>query len=971
MTPAPPTVFPVGLGEVRAYLSDLAELRKGTEIFHKKGILRPARFQNKLFGEIKGSSGELYKVSLVFNDFPRLIKANCTCEAAKSRPICKHGAALLIGWAEAPQTFVVSDTAPTSGSVKVKEGKTTTSELMKNGIEQIITLVRELSSAGVAAAAQDRADQILKLGESLREHGLRRLSSQCIELGTMLSGFCQGRSPLDAPHYADLLIGMLMTARFLERSLEKGQKRSLEKKYEEELIGKQWRPSDLVPIADLSLVEIAYVVRETADGFLARECRYIDVSSGKAYCERQSVPLSNQRQTEPLKSHAAALLSGVRAKVYPGFPPDRLAIDHIEQESPLSPEAIEALAAHALPDVGSALALLKEHRKDWFAPDWLPVSVRVDTLFARGSRMEAVDAQGSALHLPDDPILEERLSNALRDCRLCALIGDVGIDAALPIFRPLSAVVRGAFGPELWTLCDPGLQRRVRKDARPIRGAREKTLWTEVARTSGVPEITIVLAELREELAEALVAGLSGLGSASMGGIAARLRDMHAHKDLAEIADRIETREDSYDRLKDFIKLYRSLGLYVSSFAGAAQVEKEALVCVPTFESVYVRRPEKILAPDEVKKKLGSGQFNRYEAAVHLAHHYESLPAPQTLEELHSIWGDGSAGLYVARAFAKKGAEALFSVKRVLSSPCGRVAKMTAVRVLSLSEDPGAEEALSALLDAEEDVAIRAMARDALDAKYIRRGRGEAVYEQRKARDSQLRELVKRVLTAPLKKTRGEAARALSELSHRGAIAALRRAFGYDPTPDVREEAANALARLGDTEMVEAWLRIVRGRHDDEPREEVMVAIAAQGVLGDMRSLPELLSVYADGYAIEEVGQALLLFGDAAMLPLVEVVEQKPDVLRRKMTRALFERMDAERLGILLSGRLAHSVELQGAQGGDEAVLVERANIYLKIADAQPASRRLLARAVLERLSGIEQAQALVKMSERILGLRN
>lgn len=969
MTALSPSVFSVGPGEVRAYLSDLAELRKGSEIFNKKGILRPSRFQNKLFGEVAGSSGELYKVSLVFTDIPRSIKANCTCEAAKTRPICKHGAALLIGWAQAPDSFVAGDSAPSLGSVKVKEGKTTTNELMKNGVEQVITLVKELSAVGVAAVAQDRADQILKLGESLREHRLRRLSSQCIELGTMLSSFCQGKAPLDAPHYADLMTGMLITARFLEKGLKENI--PLEKKYEEELVGKQWRPSELSALSGLSLIEIAYIVRETSDGFLVRESRLLDVNTGKAYCERQSVPLEKQRQAEPQKSRAATLLSGVSAKVYPGFPPDRIAIDRIDEESPLGPEAIWALVEHALPDVGSALALLKEYRKDRFAPDWLPVSVRVDTLFARGSRIEAVDTLGHALHLPDDPVIEEKLSNALRDCKLCALLGDVGIDAALPILKPLAAVVLGAFGPELWTLADPGFQRRVRKDARPVQGAREKTLWTEVARKAGVPEITIVLAELREELACGLVAGLSGLGSASMRSIAARLRDMKASEGLAEIADRIETQEDSYERLKDFIKLQKGLGLYVASFAGATHVDRAALSCVPTFESVFVWSPEKTLPPDEVKKRRLSGQLNRYEAAVHSARFYEDLPSKVNLSQLLSIWGDGSAGVYVALAFAKKGEQAVSAAHRVLTEKSGRVAKMTAVRVLSASKEPKAEAALHSVVESESDVAIAAMARDALDILDLKRGHEEAVKKRRMERDRRLGSLVKMLLTAPQKKNRSDAAQMLSELGHRGALSALRRAYSADITPDVREEAAYALSHLGDTEMVEPWLSLLRGRNENENPEEVRVAIKALGKLGDVRSLPELLQVYADGYAMEEVGSALLLFGDAVLLPLLEAIEKKPELLRRKATRTIFEHMDADRLALHLVERLKNSIELHLKEGGDEAALVERSNLYLKLSDSQSKSRRVVAKAVAELLRPFEQAQALVKMAERASGIRN
>jgi len=958
--------------EVRAYISDAAELKKGTEIVDKQGVINPSRYQNKLFAEVKGSRGEVYKVALAFTDIPRSIKASCTCEAALSRPICKHASALLITWSRSPEAFVVSGAAPSTGSVKVKEGKTTGKDLMKSGVEQVVTLVRELGTAGVAAVGQDRVEQIRRLGESLREHKLGRLSSDIIELASLLSPGAAGgpaggvpRTFIPSGRYTDLLADILLTAKKLEKHIA-GE--PLDDRYVEELIGKVWRSSELKSVVGLRLVEIAFQTRETSDGQLVRESRFVDVKTGDHYSERQEVELTNQRRHEPKKSYAMSVLEGASGGVYPGFLPRRLSLERVREEKPTDPDVIAALLEVALPDVGSALAALQEHRRDVFAPDLLPVSVRVDTLFARGSRIEAVDAKGHALHLPDDPSLEERLGNALRDGRLVALLGDVGIDAALPVIRPLAAIVEGPFGAELRTLEEPAGPKRARRGRSSLPVAREPSSWTSVARLAGVSEATIILGELREELADRLVAGLAGLGSRAMGSVATRLRDLELAQ-LAAIAETCAARTEGSERLSDFIKLYRGISHALVRLAGATHVERETLERVPTYESVFVRRPEARLTPAEIKRLCAEGALNRYEAAVHFAHYYEALPPEELSGHIYTTWADGSTGPYVARAFAAHGALATDAAERVLLSPSGRVAKMTAVRVLQAAGGSRAEEALQRVMEGMEDVALRALAEDALDALDLRRGEKEVVRKRRASRDKRLTDLVKQLLTASQKEARCKAIEGLVELGHRGALPALRRAYEGDATFDVREDAAYAMARLGDTEMVDAFLKLVRSRQEPEIREEVEVAIRALGKLGDVRGLPELLAAYTEGHYVSLVADAIREYGAAALDPLLDRIEAHPEMAGRQAVRNILQNIPAEELGRELVRRFMDRASGVGLAAG---ALADRGTLLLKLADAQEKSRRLVAKAICERLGASEDKleKALVKQAERALGLR-
>jgi HEAT repeat protein len=485
-----------------------------------------------------------------------------------------------------------------------------------------------------------------------------------------------------------------------------------------------------------------------------------------------------------------------------------------------------------------------------------------------------------------------------------------------------------------------------------------------------VSEATIILGELREELADRLVAGLAGLGSRAMGSVATRLRDLELPQ-LAAIGEMCAARTDSSERLSDFIKLYRGISHALVRLAGATHVDRETLERVPTYESVFVRRPADRLTPADVKRLCAEGSLNRYEAAVHFAHYYEALPPEELSTHIYTAWADGSTGPYVARAFAAHGPLATDAAERVLLSPNGRVAKMTAVRVLQAAGGTRAEEVLQRVVEGMEDVALRALAEDALDALDLRGGDKDAVKKRRATRDKRLTDLVKQLLTAPQKEARCKAIKELVELGHRGALPALRRAYSGDATFDVREDAAYAIARLGDTEMVDAFLSLVKAREELEIREEVEVAIRALGKLGDVRGLPELLAAYTEERYVALVADAIRELGAAALDPLLDKIEAHPKLGPRQGVRNILQNIPAEELGGELVRRFMERASGVGI-GPEADALAERATLLLKLADAQEKSRRLVAKAICDRLSASDKPseKMLVKQAERALGLR-
>ncbi|MGK4001405.1 HEAT repeat domain-containing protein [Sorangium sp. So ce1036] len=950
MSAAPGEVQRIGAGELRAFIPDAAELRKGALLYDGGQLLNLARHENKLFCEARGSGAAPYKVTLIYSDAPAPgFKGRCTCPARTfSTAFCKHAAALLVAWARAPESFVVSDAAPAGapGAAparrSVKKGSASAEALMKAGVEQVSTLVRELAVAGVAAIGKDRIEQLAQLAAALRENRLRRLSARTLDLAALLGPHAAGGRPsagarggaLPAVAYANLLTDLLLTARKLEKHLA-GE--PLDDRHVEELVGKTWKASDRAPVEGLTLVEYAFSTRATSDGFVIRESRFLDLESGRHLSEKQILPAFLAKRTEPKRSFAGEVLAGARGSTYPGYPPLRVDFTDLGDKRPLDTGALEAILARALPDASAALAALQEHRKDVFAPDLAPVAVRVDTLFARGARLSAVDDKGQAVHLPDDAALEERLAGALRDARLRALLGDVGIDAALPTLWPLAAVVEGPLGLELRAISDQGAD----QGAAARRGPLEGTAWNAAAREAGASPAAIALGEVREELAEALVTGLTGLSARGIDPLAERLRDLRLEKQAALLQGLLQ-RPDPADRLDDFIKLYQVLEVALVRLAGATSVDRAGAERAPAYESVLVARPAEALTPEEVTARRATGAMSRYVAAVHHARYYASLPAGELAERLFPIWADGTAAPTLARRFAPLGAEAIRAAERALTVKAGRMARLTAVRVLQAVAQhggpPRAEAAamLGRVAEHAKDAGLRALARDALDALEAAGPGAAAVRERRAARMARVQELARALGAAPTQEERGEALKALAELGDLAALPALRRAFHADAARGVREEAAYALAQLGDVEMVETFVRMLAGRGEDE--REAKIAAYALGYLGDVRGLNELLSAWAAGYKPGVVADALRAFGAAALAPLVDLLEARPELAKRATALDALKRMEDTAVSACLLDRIA-------TRRG-EPDFAARAQLYLKLADAHPHGKREVAAAI-------------------------
>lgn len=876
----------LSLAELRGIVTDPGELAKGAKLVDAGDLSHLSRHEHKLFADAQGST--IYKVQAIAED--KGWRGRCSCMAARSRPFCKHSAALLVAWQRTPDAFAVADAPPPgSGEAKkkqVKAGKVDAKDLMGKGVEQVMTLVRELAVAGAASIADDRADQVRALGENLREHRLRRLSAKTIALAEMLQSARSKGDDFNALAYAELLGDLLLTARKLEKHIG-GE--ALEDKHVEELVGKTWTKKDRAPVQGLDLIEVAFVTRETADGFTIRESRFVDAASGGHYSEKQILPAFLVKRTPAKPSHAGKVLRGASGGLYPGYAPRRTDLESPGAVEALASDMLDRVVAHATPSVKAAIAALAEYKKDVFAPDELPIAIACDMVIANHGRLQLADRDGSAVFLPDDHDAADRLASALAGVSLEAVIGDLGLDGALPTLTPLAIVVTGRDGKELRPVGSSLLRPATKKVKLAAGPAERRSNWAYTARALELSTAAIALGEVREELADLVFTGLTSLTTRRSEPIATRLGELGLTKQ-AELLRAAAGKPDASERLDDTVKLHQVLGIALARLAGAAQIDREQFVASPMFASVYVRKESALLAPVDIARKLARGEVNRFEAAALTGRYYETLDPSTLIEQAFPTWADGAASPYVALAARARPERAVEVARHLLmtrSSP--RMAAVTSLRVL---EALGQGELLSKVAGSHHSVTVREMAKAArarLDGRPL-----EASHEILAVRAA--------LFNASTKDTRARAAEDLADAGDVGAIPLLRMSFAGDISGDVRDASGRALGRLGDADSVETFC-IALGQRDQD-HERAKTAAYALGFLGDVRGLDALVTAYRAAWLPNVLAEALGAVGLAAVPALLEIIEAHPEILKRSTASEVFEAIPTDALRVALLDRI-------------------------------------------------------------------
>src|SRR5690348_8500739 len=273
--------FPaIATAHLKLIVTDPEELSKGVAVADKAGLKHLARHGNKLFAEAEGSGSAPYKVQII-NDTEKRYRGRCSCMAARTRPFCKHAAALLVLWARDTNAFAVADIAPEPAGdpgaparrAKAKTGKVDATALMRQGVEQTLTLVRELALSGITTMSEERISQVRALAETLRAERLRRISARLMELAATLGIAARDYAALDTEEYSAALVDLWLAARRVQKHLD-GE--ALPPEHVETLIGRSWTKKDRTPVQGLELIEYAFVQEVTADDFVIRESRFLD-----------------------------------------------------------------------------------------------------------------------------------------------------------------------------------------------------------------------------------------------------------------------------------------------------------------------------------------------------------------------------------------------------------------------------------------------------------------------------------------------------------------------------------------------------------------------------------------------------------------------------------------------------------------------------------------------------------------------
>jgi hypothetical protein len=873
---------PLPSSQLKLVVTDPDELSKGLAVADKGGLKHLARYGNKLFAEADGSGSAPYKVQIV-HDAEKGYRGRCSCMAARTRPFCKHAAALMALWARDTTAFAMAEVAPESSGepgapakrAKAKTGKVDADALMRQGVEQTMTLVRELAHSGITTIGEERIAQVRALAETLRAERLRRMSARLLELAATLSNAARDYAALDTEAYGAELADLWLAARRVQKHLD-GEKLPLE--HVETLIGRSWTKKDRTPVQGLDLIEYAFVQEVTADEFVIRESRFLDLADGTHYSEKQILPAFLAKRTAPKRSYEGFVLQGAGGGRYPGFAPHRLDLSETGSLLPLSANAVSRIRDRAVDGVAAALTKLTEHRKDVFAPDTYPVAVRVDSLMADDDRLLALDESGESLLIEADEPAQIALTSTLAGASLRVILGDLLLLGAVPALQPLALLVERDGVAVLDGLpavsAEALLGARKRKGA-PVPGRRPR--WIDTARELGVGAAAITLGEVREELADILAEGLSALTQRRADGLVERLRQLNLAKP-ADLLAQTAQHADPAQKIDGVVRLLQVLGIGLSRLAASRNVDRSRLAPSPLHPAIMVVPPRETLDADGLLQEIHANRLVGHGRAIAIDRALGSFDEPTLVRLAPTLFGDGSVSSLVAERYARHPDMALEVSRNMLGqdtrrytmkgwSAPARVARYTAVQVLRRVASAEARSMLKS--------ALGTVSKDPALTSHIRVAQG---LDSPNAVPDDLLEK----LNAGTWETRAEA---LGRIVDRGLLAALphvRRLAATDPSVQVRYRAWYAQAALLDVDAVPLWIAALKHRaeNDDAGRE----ALHALAHIGDNRSIAPLLDAFEDGYKPTLVADAVRAFGPAIVPPLMDRLEARPDLLQRKVT---------------------------------------------------------------------------------------
>jgi|GEM_PF-846199 len=459
----------------------IAQVRDARKILQKGAVLRPWTAGAAIHAEVQGSGSTPYRIDITFKEGGAKPSTKCSCPAWRSNNFCKHVGAVLLAWANKPDTFAVVEAPPTEVKAKpARAAKKAASEAngdaadtaqkpkadasadaarlaqLESGLAQATDLLTELSARGLLAVTAEQADAVLKLAELLISQRLNALGRRVQLLANRLRQVSSARAnsrsgsqpSFDENDFARLLSDAWLTLAATRSALHTDPATSDAAVDLEDLLGTKFDESRLSKAQSAAVLEVAFEGDSDELGFVTDTSYLLDLESGEIMLERQILParLADKGRKRPYNSLLLnCQLAGSRSQ-----PPRRVKVSAIGQKQPIAADALARAARHA----GATVAVLRRRLAAQiadplaprellalFAPASFQASNPVSAPGKPGSRLLLIDAEGIALPIESPASASAILGLATRESIL-ALFGRLKLNERgdAPVFAPLSVL---------------------------------------------------------------------------------------------------------------------------------------------------------------------------------------------------------------------------------------------------------------------------------------------------------------------------------------------------------------------------------------------------------------------------------------------------------------------------------------------------------------------------------------------------
>jgi hypothetical protein len=394
-----------------------------------------------LWGQCQGSA--LYTPSIDLDGDKPIPRCSCPVKP----PPCKHVLGLIVHFIEQPARFKVAEPpadllekrskaqerAEKRVEAAAKPPKVNKAALAKKTSAQqdaltlLEKLVVDLAAGGLANLDSKKAARLAEQGRQLNDAYLKGAAvavGRVAALATPDSGEPGADLPDDlrwrlmARHVVRLWAMVRKGRAHLDAKLEEGESQSEADAVVEELLGHDWKLSELKEKGftrnTLELVELAYERFDDAvRGERFEQSYLLELSDGAVYVDLNMRPMSALDKTKEKESYDGVLAVS-EAAVYPGFVNRRVRweISAVKRRPAEGADWTRAHAA-ALPSIEAAVAKYKEQIKNPLAPGEAVALIRAAQFQSTAAGTVLVDAKDRRLVLRDSPVARAKTAALL------------------------------------------------------------------------------------------------------------------------------------------------------------------------------------------------------------------------------------------------------------------------------------------------------------------------------------------------------------------------------------------------------------------------------------------------------------------------------------------------------------------------------------------------------------------------------